>query len=158
MRFDRTEAPSGPRQKPGTKVPCLPSSFSLLSPAVPGHQRTTLMICPACNALACRRSRRRNLMDFAAALVGSLPWRCSRCGKRFRARGGSFSNRLSAHCSLCGNHDLKRIAPEHVTGFWAPCKRLLGMPAYRCIPCRHKFFSIRPLSREIQEDRFRIAS
>ena len=30
------------------------------------------MICPACHAPACRRSRRRTLTDFAAALVGSL--------------------------------------------------------------------------------------
>jgi len=52
---------------------------------------------------------------------------------------------------------LKRIAPEHVTGFSAPLKRLLGMPAYRCIPCRHKFFSIRPL-KETRDDQLRIAS
>jgi len=115
------------------------------------------MICPACHAPACRRSRRRTLMDFAAALVGSLPWRCSRCGERFRRRPAPFSHRFSAHCAICGNQDLKRIAPEHVTGFSAPFKRLLGMPAYRCIPCRHKFFSIRPL-KEVHDDRLRIAS
>jgi hypothetical protein len=116
------------------------------------------MICPACNAPACRRSRRRTIRDFAAALIGSLPWRCSRCGTRFRSRLVPVSTKLCAHCAICGNHDLKRIAPEHVTGFLAFFKRLLGMPAYRCIPCRHKFFSIRPLSKEVHDDQLRIAS
>jgi len=115
------------------------------------------MICPACHAPACRRSRRRTLMDFAAAVIGSLPWRCSRCGMRFRSRLAPVASKLAAHCAICGNRDLKRIAPEHVTGFSAPFKRLLGMPAYRCIPCRHKFFSIRPL-KEAHDDQFRIAS
>jgi len=116
------------------------------------------MICPACHAPGCRRSRRRTLKDFAAALVGSVPWRCSRCGTRFRLRLVPVSTKLSAHCAICGNPDLKRIAPEHVTGFLAFFKRLLGMPAYRCIPCRHKFFSIRPLSKEVHDDQLRIAS
>jgi hypothetical protein len=115
------------------------------------------MICPACHAPACRRSRKRTFMDFAAALIGSLPWRCSSCATRFRSRPAPFADRFSAHCAICGNHELKRIAPEHVTGFSAPFKRFLGMPAYRCIPCRHKFFSIRPL-REAQDDQLRIAS
>jgi DNA-directed RNA polymerase subunit RPC12/RpoP len=97
-------------------------------------------------------------MDFSAALVGSLPWRCSRCGARFRSRTIPFSQKLSAHCAICGNRELKRIAPEHVTGFLALFKRLLGVPAYRCIPCRHKFFSIRPLSKQDNDDQLRIAS
>jgi DNA-directed RNA polymerase subunit RPC12/RpoP len=124
-----------------------------------GHSKENpaVMICPACHAPACRRSRRRTFMDFAAALIGSLPWRCSRCGMRFRSRLSPVSSKLSAHCAICGNRDLKRIAPEHVTGFAAPFKRLLGMPAYRCIPCRHKFFSFRPL-KEPQDDQLRIAS
>ena len=117
-----------------------------------------MMICPACRAPGCRRSRRRTFLDFVAALIGSLPWRCSRCGARFRSRLSPVSSKLSAHCAICGNRDLKRIAPEHVSGFSAPFKRLLGMPAYRCIPCRHKFFSIRPLSKEAHDDQFRIAS
>lgn len=117
------------------------------------------MICPACRAPGCHRSRRRSLMDFAAAFVGSLPWRCTRCGARFRSRGTPLSTRFSAHCKICGNQDLKRIAPEYVDGFSAPLKRLLGLPAYRCLPCRNKFFSIRPLAKEFRhDDQLRIAS
>ena len=97
-------------------------------------------------------------MDFSAALVGSRPWRCSLCGTRFRSRSVPFSNKFSAHCAICGNCDLKRIAPEHVTGFLSFFKRLLGVPAYRCNPCRHKFFSIRPLSKQVRDDQLRIAS
>jgi hypothetical protein len=66
--------------------------------------------------------------------------------------------RLSAHCSICGNYDLKRIAPEHVNGLGAPLWRLLRFPAFRCIPCRNKFFSIRPLSKEVEGDRWKMAS
>jgi len=98
-------------------------------------------------------------VDFAAALIGSLPWRCFRCGARFHSHATPFSSRFSAHCRICGNQDLKRIGPEHVTGLLAPVKRLFGVPAYRCIPCRNKFFSIRPLAKQAQhDDQLRIAS
>jgi len=66
--------------------------------------------------------------------------------------------RLSAHCAICGNHELKRIAPDHVSGFFSGLWRLMGVPAFRCIPCRHKFFSVRPLSAEAEEERLKIAS
>jgi hypothetical protein len=56
----------------------------------------------------------------------------------------TLSDSLHAHCPLCGNIELKRISPEHVDtplGFlWG----LLRIPAYRCEPCRYKYFSIRP--------------
>jgi len=55
-----------------------------------------------------------------------------------------FGHLVHAHCGICGNLDLKRIAPEHVTGLSAGMWRLLRLPAFRCDPCRHKFFSVRP--------------
>jgi hypothetical protein len=63
-----------------------------------------------------------------------------------------------ARCSICGNQELKRIAPEHVNGFASVIWRTLGIPALRCMPCRHKFFSLRPLSKEAPDDRMKIAS
>jgi len=48
---------------------------------------------------------------------------------------------------MCGNLDLQRIAPEKVPGAASVVGRLLGLPALRCEPCRHKFFSVRPLLR-----------
>jgi len=116
------------------------------------------MNCPACRAARCRRSRRRTLLDYVAALVGSLPWRCSCCGTRFRARVQPASGLFYAHCSICGNQELKRIAPEYVNGVFALFWKALGVPAFRCVPCRHKFFSLRPLSKEAQDDQIKIAS
>jgi hypothetical protein len=81
------------------------------------------------------------------------------CSARFRARSSSLGNLLCAHCSICGNLQLKRISPDLVSGFRARLWRLLGVPAYRCIPCRHKFFSLLPLSKEvIAETEYKIAS
>ena len=49
-----------------------------------------------------------------------------------------------AHCPKCGNFDLDRISRERVDGGTLIfAKRLLRFPAYRCDPCRERFFSIR---------------
>jgi hypothetical protein len=47
------------------------------------------------------------------------------------------------HCGLCGNMDLQRISREHGAGRFRWLFRLLRFPAYRCAPCRNRFFSIR---------------
>jgi len=52
---------------------------------------------------------------------------------------------MPTHCAICGNFDLKRIAPEYVPGPMGFFGRILGLPSLRCEPCRHKFFSIRPI-------------
>jgi len=41
--------------------------------------------------------------------------------------------------------DLQRISSEHGTGVFlvASLFRLFRLPAYRCAPCRNRFFSIR---------------
>jgi len=44
--------------------------------------------------------------------------------------------------------ELQRIAAEHVTGRISVIGRFLGIPAYRCVPCRNKFFSVRPFRKE----------
>jgi hypothetical protein len=50
-----------------------------------------------------------------------------------------------AHCARCGNFDLDRIPANRVDpGIFNSLKRLLSFPAYRCDPCRGKFFSLRP--------------
>jgi hypothetical protein len=59
---------------------------------------------------------------------------------------------IYAHCSICGNLDLQRIAPERVDGATSMLGRILGIPALRCVPCRHKFFSVRPLRRQPREE------
>jgi len=48
-----------------------------------------------------------------------------------------------AHCPRCGNLDVRRISREYVTGPFAWLFGKLGLPAYRCAPCRYKFFTIR---------------
>jgi hypothetical protein len=44
---------------------------------------------------------------------------------------------------MCGNMDLTRISSEHGAGAFAWLFRLLQFPAYRCAPCRNRFFSAR---------------
>ena len=88
------------------------------------------------------------MVDHLFGFAGILPWRCESCGIRFRARAMSFRNFLYAHCGVCGNHELQRISGEYVPGVTALLGRILGLPALRCAPCRHKFFSVRPLRRE----------
>jgi hypothetical protein len=108
--------------------------------------------CPSCNSSDCRRSRRRGFTDFSYGLIGLIPWRCNNCEARFRSRPVPFSHAKFAHCAICGNFDLKRISPEHVPGPMGPIGRILGLPSLRCEPCRHKFFSIRPLKEGASEE------
>jgi transposase-like protein len=49
------------------------------------------------------------------------------------------------HCPRCGNFDLEHISRERVgQGLILFLQRSLGFPAYRCDPCRQKFFSLLP--------------
>ena len=101
------------------------------------------MICPSCQSDSCRRSRRHGLWDYVIGVTGLRPWRCRTCEARFFARAVPISYIAFVHCPLCGNLDLQRISREHVSGGLAWLKRLLRFPAYRCDPCRHRFFSLR---------------
>jgi hypothetical protein len=56
-----------------------------------------------------------------------------------------LSHSLHAHCPICGNLALQRISPECVESLSAWVWRFLRIPAFRCVPCRHKYFSILPL-------------
>ncbi len=103
------------------------------------------MICPQCRSSDCYRSRRAGTIDTLSSLIGLKPWRCYTCSFRFYARRVPAVFSHYAHCSLCGNFDLQRIAPERVLpGILTSILRLLRLPAYRCSPCRAKFFSVRP--------------
>jgi hypothetical protein len=59
---------------------------------------------------------------------------------------------MYAHCRICGNLELQRISPQHVPGATSIIGRILGLPALRCDPCRHKFFSVRPLREEARRE------
>ena len=106
------------------------------------------MICPQCRSSDCYRSHRNGFADFLGTMGGLRPWRCHTCDYRFHA--GSVAVRFMgyAHCWRCGNFDLDRVASDRVDrGAFNFLKRLLSLPAYRCDPCREKFFSIRPYRR-----------
>jgi len=98
------------------------------------------------------------LFDYFATIVGSVPWRCSRCATRFRSRATPFTHLFLAHCAICGNVEVKRVSSELADGFGARFWRSLGVPAFRCIPCRHKFFTILPLSKQVHDSEYKIAS
>jgi len=95
-----------------------------------------------------RRSRRRTVSDYLLSSIGVVPWRCAQCEKRFHARTAALRNVRYARCGICGNLELQKISPEYIAGPWAVLARMLGFPALRCDPCRHKFFALRPVLRE----------
>jgi hypothetical protein len=105
------------------------------------------MNCPVCQSELIRRSRRRSPLDYLFSVASVVPWRCMSCEARFHARAIPIRHLFYAHCSLCGNLDLQRIARDHVPGMASSLWRFLRLPALRCEPCRHKFFSLRPLHR-----------
>jgi C4-type Zn-finger protein len=105
------------------------------------------MTCPICKQAGARRSRRQNLADYVISSVGVYPWRCNECHARFHARLMPLSNSLHAHCPICGNPALKRISADYVDSLFGFLWRKLHVPAFRCEPCRYKYFSILPLQR-----------
>lgn len=101
------------------------------------------MLCPACHSDSPRRSRRRGVKDYAVGVVGLRPWRCRICDRRFYAWAAPIKYALYVHCGMCGNLDVPRISSEHGMGLLAWVFRLFRAPAYRCAPCRNRFFSFR---------------
>ena len=102
------------------------------------------MLCPKCHSGVCRRSRRRGIADQVLGLVGLRPWRCKTCEARFHAWQVARAHVFYAHCSRCGNFQLRQISRDHVdSGWFVGLRRALHIPAYRCEPCRRRFFSLR---------------
>jgi predicted RNA-binding Zn-ribbon protein involved in translation (DUF1610 family) len=85
------------------------------------------------------------VVDFLGSFLGLRPWRCDTCDYRFFARRVAVAFAGYAHCPRCGNFALDRIASDRVEeGTLIFFKRFLGFPAYRCAPCRERFFSSLP--------------
>jgi hypothetical protein len=67
-----------------------------------------------------------------------------KCKRRFYARKVAFAFMRNAHCPRCGNLELQRISREWVNSGWLRWPFwFIGVPAYRCDPCRLRFFSFR---------------
>jgi transposase-like protein len=106
------------------------------------------MICPRCRSGDSLRSHRGGVADFFGTLLGLRPWRCQACELRFYAWTVAVSFVHYVHCPRCGNFDLQHVARERVAdGTLVFLKRFFGFPAYRCDPCRQKFFSLLPYRR-----------
>jgi predicted RNA-binding Zn-ribbon protein involved in translation (DUF1610 family) len=117
------------------------------------------MLCPHCQSESCRRSRRRGLKDLSFTFFGLRPWRCRSCEERFYAWTVAAVYVRHAHCPKCGNFDLQRISRDRVDeGYLILLWRLFGFHAYRCDPCRTKFFSLRKLHRIVAVPSETIAS
>ena len=108
-------------------------------------RRGKRLICPACQSTDCRRSRRSGISDRLLGAARLMPWKCRECSHRFHSWTVRPKIVLHAHCPRCGNLAVERVARKRVEeGFLAGLQRMLRFPAYRCDPCRHKFFSLRP--------------
>ncbi|MBI3664085.1 MAG: hypothetical protein HY234_13680 [Acidobacteria bacterium] len=106
------------------------------------------MLCPKCHSGSCRSSQRRGIKDHFWSLFALRPWRCRTCGIRFFAWTVPAQYFIYVHCARCGNLDLQRVARERVSEeLFTGLKRALHFPAYRCDPCRRRFFSLRPFRR-----------
>ena len=102
------------------------------------------MICPRCLSVRCRLSSRRTAIDRTVELLGLRLWCCGRCEDRFYTCSVALRFMYLAHCGRCGNFDLQRIGRNYVKGWFAWPLRMMRASAYRCEPCRNRFFSIRP--------------
>jgi hypothetical protein len=127
------------RRQPLAEMRCIPYALAKRT-----FQKLP-MTCPACKGGACRRSRRRSVSEYLVSAAGVVPWRCTTCETRFHARAIPLRHLLYARCGVCGNLELQRIGAEKVLGVTSVVGRLLGLPAARCVPCRHNFFSLRPM-------------
>jgi hypothetical protein len=106
------------------------------------------MLCPQCRSGDCFRSHRDGLIDYAVSIFGLRPWRCHTCDYRYFAGRVAVSFSCFVHCPKCGNFDLDIISRERVeAGTLVAVKRWLRFPAYRCDPCRQRFFSVLPFRR-----------
>ena len=101
------------------------------------------LLCPVCHSDSPRRSHRRSAKDFLVGVARLRPWRCRACESRFYAWAAPVGYVCYVHCDKCGNMDLQRIASEHGIGVLSWLFRHFRVPAYRCAPCRNRFFSIR---------------
>jgi hypothetical protein len=111
------------------------------------------MICPECQSELTRRSHRRGIVDLMLTFSGLRPWRCRSCEERFYAWQVPMAYSLYAHCPRCGNFDLQRISRDRVDeGAFRWVERLLGFAAYRCDPCRMRFFSVLPYHRIVPDE------
>jgi len=86
-------------------------------------------------------------VDYLLGAAWLRPWRCQACDRRFYAWAAAVRYVGRVHCKICGNMDLQRISSEHGEGMLAWLFRLLRFPAYRCAPCRNRFFSFRVYQR-----------
>lgn len=109
------------------------------------------MICPQCHSARCRRSRRRTVADYVIGVFGLRPWRCRSCETRFYARLAPAKFWRFAHCPRCGNLYLERIGRERVHGAMQSLLVSLGLNAYRCDPCRHRFVSMRAICTKLRQ-------
>jgi len=102
------------------------------------------MICPSCGDESCLRSHRRGIGDWLVTVAALRPWRCMKCKSRFYGRTAAVAFFRHPRCPRCGNLELRRIAKQWVEeGKFRLVFRMLNVPAYRCDPCRHRFFSFR---------------
>jgi len=115
------------------------------------------MNCPVCKEDGARRSRRNGIAEYLVSIIGLYPWRCRSCHVRFYARLMPLSHSMHSHCPICGNLKVKRISAAHVVHPFTPAFRLLRVPAFRCEPCRHKYFSLLP-QRQTEEETARPAA
>jgi hypothetical protein len=106
--------------------------------------RAHSLICPSCHHPSCSRSRRRSIRDHAATVTGLRPWRCPQCGLRFYGWSVPIRYVSYAHCRRCGNFDLQRVSRGFAQGRLRLLWSALGLPVYRCAPCRNRFFSCLP--------------
>ena len=136
----------------------MPSGFRPLppEPSVPKRRHLPGRICPMCGLKTASRARRRNPGEYLISMLGIRPYYCQGCEYRFlafRAPRKRIHFSRYASCPKCYSEAVHTVSKDRVphalsNSLW----RLLSFPAYRCSPCRVKFFSLKPLKPVPGED------
>ncbi len=113
--------------------------------------RTPAYHCQFCGSFNLRRSRQQSKLETLKMLLGSYPFRCLDCNRRFFINIWLFSKLAYAKCPKCLTRDLTGWPRRHYhLSFWKNLLATFGAHRYRCNACRHSFLSFRPSETPIQ--------
>lgn len=107
--------------------------------------KVSSFFCKHCGSSDIRKSRGRSVRDFARMAIGTYPFRCLTCNKRFSANLLSLPTLLYAKCPRCLRFQLTTWpANRYRLGLWQKTLIWLGAHRYRCQACRCNFLSFLP--------------
>ncbi|HZQ50597.1 MAG TPA: hypothetical protein VFB14_00275 [Bryobacteraceae bacterium] len=107
--------------------------------------KVSSFFCRHCGSGDIRRARGRSVQEFARMAIGTYPFRCLTCSKRFSANLLSVPTLLYAKCPRCLRFQLTTWpVNRYRLGLWEKMLIRFGAHRYRCQACRCNFLSFLP--------------